>query len=80
MRKRSKYRPKPVYANPLQYVLENHTLLCEHDDYALVWKTKNHVAMLTVTQGSATPRRDRHTDGGAQHHQGDDPHPGRSRD
>jgi hypothetical protein len=35
MRKRSSYRPKPVLANPLLYVLESFTPVRAHDSYLI---------------------------------------------
>lgn len=55
MRKRSKYRPKPVYANPVAAVIEKLTPVTEHDnDYAFGIQIKNHAAMAALTQGHAT--------------------------
>lgn len=54
MRKRSKYRPKPVLANPLAYVIESITPLAKHDDALVDLKLKNHLAMTVLTRGEAT--------------------------
>ena len=54
MRKRSKYRPKPVLRNPLGYVLESLTPVASHDNFLLDLKIKNHYAMAMLTQGKAT--------------------------
>lgn len=54
MRKRSKYRPKPVLQNPLGYVLESLTPVVAHDNYLIDLKIKNHSAMANLTQGVAT--------------------------
>jgi hypothetical protein len=56
MKKRSAYRPKPVFANPLAYVLESMVPVSRHDSYLLDMKIKNHGAMSSLTQGSATRR------------------------
>ena len=54
MRKRSKYRPKPVLRNPVGYVLESMTPVASHDNFLLDLKIKNHSAMALLTQGKAT--------------------------
>ena len=54
MRKRSKYRPKPVLANPMGYVIESMTPVAQHDSFALDLQTKNHFALAMLTQGNAT--------------------------
>lgn len=54
MRKRSKYRPRAVLANPLGYVLEGMTPVAKHDQYLVELKIKNHLAMATLTKGLAT--------------------------
>lgn len=54
MRKRSKYRPKPVLANPLGYVLESMTPVTKHDNFLLDLKIKNSEAMVALMQGHAT--------------------------
>ena len=54
MRKRSKYRPKPVLANPLAYVMESMTPIAQHEDTLLNLKIKNHGALAALVQGRAT--------------------------
>ena len=54
MRKRSKYRPKPVLQDPLGYVLEGITPVSQHDSYLVDLKIKNHGAMTALTRGLAT--------------------------
>jgi hypothetical protein len=54
MRKRSKYRPKKVLANPVGYVLEGMTPLAQHHDSLLNLKLKHHAAMFNLTKGEAT--------------------------
>ena len=54
MRKRSKYRPKHVLANPMGYVIESMTPVALHESFALDLKITNHMAMTTLTQGNAT--------------------------
>lgn len=54
MRKRSKYRPKPVLANPLGYVIESMTPVTHHEGYLLDLKIKNSEAMYSLMHGSAT--------------------------
>ena len=54
MRKRSKYRPRAVLANPLGYVLESMSPVAKHASYLVDLKIKNHLAMSTLTKGLAT--------------------------
>jgi len=55
MRKRSKYRPKPVLLNPLGYVIEGMERLTEHSGNTLMLvKIKNHDAMTKITKGVGT--------------------------
>lgn len=54
MRKRSKYRPKPVLANPLAYVIESMTPVAHHDSYLVDLKIKNSEAMYALLHGTAT--------------------------
>ena len=54
MRKRSKYRPRAVLANPLGYVLESLKPVAQHEQYLVELKIKNHLAMTTLTRGEAT--------------------------
>lgn len=54
MRKRSKYRPRGMLANPLGYVLESMTPVAKHESFLLDLKIKNHGAMTNLTQGKAT--------------------------
>jgi len=56
MRKRSKYRPKPVLLNPLGYVLEGLEPVRSHTSHATKLKIINHLALSNLTQGKA----DRH--------------------
>ena len=53
MRKRSKYRPKGVIANPIAYVMESMTPVAKHDSYLIDLKIKNHGAMSALTTGQA---------------------------
>lgn len=53
MRKRSKYRPRAVLANPLGYVLESMTPIPAMDKYFIDLKVKNHLAMANLTKGVA---------------------------
>lgn len=53
MRKRSKYRPKPVLADPLAYVLESNTPISKHDSYWLDLRIKNSDAMASLFKGAA---------------------------
>ena len=54
MRKRSKYKPRAVLANPIAYVLEGLTPVTQHDSYLVDLKIKNHGAMAALTRGQAT--------------------------
>jgi hypothetical protein len=54
MRKRSKYRPRGMLANPLGYVLESMTPVTKHESFLIDLKIKNHGAMTNLTQGRAT--------------------------
>lgn len=53
MRKRSKYRPKPVILDTMSYVKESIKPIKEHDSYLMDLKIKNHGAMTALTQGTA---------------------------
>lgn len=54
MRKKSKYRPKPVLVNPLGYVLEGMTAVRAHETSGLDLKIKNHLALANLTKGNGT--------------------------
>lgn len=54
MRKRSKYRPKGVFVNPVAYVLESMTPVAQHSNFLVDLKIRNHMAMRSLTQGQAT--------------------------
>lgn len=56
MKKRSKYRPKPVIQNPLAYVLEGMTPLRQHTSMDTV-EIKNHSAMYDLIRGQATKQQ-----------------------
>lgn len=57
MRKKSKYKPKQVFVNPVAYAVEGAKLLAEeHPSYVTELKIKNHAAMLALTRGEATKR------------------------
>lgn len=53
MRKRSKYRPKPVLQNPLGYVIESLTPVTQHENFLLDLKIKNSESMVSLMQGRA---------------------------
>lgn len=53
MRKRSKYRPKPVLQNPVGYVLESLKPVALHDSLMMDLRIKNHAAMANLTRGEA---------------------------
>jgi hypothetical protein len=52
MKKKSKYKPRPVLANPLQWVLGGFQPMRENE-HAVGLKIKNHQAMLEMTSGDA---------------------------
>ncbi len=57
MRKRSKYRPKPVYVNAIERALESVSpLAADHAGYLSELKIKNHLAMQALTRGEAEKR------------------------
>ena len=53
MRKRSKYKPKPVLQNPLGYVMESATPLIEHETYVVDWQLRNNSAFEKLLKGIA---------------------------
>lgn len=54
MRKRSKYRPKGIIANPIAYVMESLVPVSKHESYLLDLKIKNSLAMAALLRGSAS--------------------------
>ena len=54
MRKRSKYRPKGIIANPIAYVMESLVPVAKHESYLLDLKIKNSEAMRALLRGEAT--------------------------
>jgi hypothetical protein len=56
VRKKSKYKPKPVLQNPLSFVLENITPITQHEDYLLNLQLKNSSAMERLLQGKANKK------------------------
>lgn len=54
MRKRSRYKPRLVLVNPLNYVMESLTPVSQHDSFLIDLKIKNHGAMSALTRGVAT--------------------------
>ncbi len=50
MRKRSKYRPRKVFADPVTWVINGLRPMSEHEE-AIGLKIKNHSALSDVTQG-----------------------------
>jgi hypothetical protein len=53
MRKKSKYKPRPLLTDPVAYVVESSTLLADHGTYVIDWKLKNHGAMEMLIKGLA---------------------------
>jgi lysyl-tRNA synthetase class II len=57
MRKRSKYRPKPVNFNAIEHALESVSPLpTYHANHLSELKIRNHLAMQALTKGEATKR------------------------
>lgn len=54
MRKKSKYKPRPVLLNPMGFVLENLSPVRSHTAFMLDLKIKNHAALEALTKGKAT--------------------------
>jgi hypothetical protein len=54
MRKRSKYKPKPVLLNPMGFVMENLSPVRAHTSFMIDLKIKNHAALDSLTKGVAT--------------------------
>ena len=54
MRKRSKYRPKPVYLDNMAYIKESATPIALHESYLVDLKITNSLAMATLMQGKAS--------------------------
>lgn len=54
MRKRSKYKPRPVLANPLAYVIESNRPAAENREALTVLRIRNHAALASLVQGRAT--------------------------
>lgn len=53
MKKRSKYRPKSQYANPVVAVLERLAPIRAHTGYLVDLKIKNHAALSALVRGQA---------------------------
>jgi hypothetical protein len=53
MRKKSKYKPKPMLANPLAFVVESVTPVAQHEGSLLTLKLKNHNALAMLVKGQA---------------------------
>jgi len=53
MRKKSKYRPRPMLQNPLGYVIESMTPVSQHESFLINVKIKTHMALMNMTQGKA---------------------------
>lgn len=54
MRKRSKYRPRPVLVNPVAYAIESVRPVAAQEQFLIDLKIKNHGAMAALAQGRAT--------------------------
>ncbi len=53
MRKRSKYRPRKVFADPVTWVINGLKQVSEHEE-AIALKIKNHSALSDVTKGQGS--------------------------
>lgn len=53
---RRKYRPKPVLADPVGYVVEGVQPVASHGSYLVDLLLKNHSAMETLLKGTATKK------------------------
>jgi hypothetical protein len=53
MRKRSKYRPRPILSNPIGYVLEGMEPVRSRTEHINKLKIVNHMALVNLTQGKA---------------------------
>jgi hypothetical protein len=54
MRKKSKYKPRPVLVNPLAYVLEGFEKVTDHKDENVKVRLKNRLALDALMHGTAT--------------------------
>jgi hypothetical protein len=54
MRKRSKYRPRPVLVNPVAYVIESNQPATGNPDAIMVLRIRNHAALEALVRGRAT--------------------------
>ena len=54
MRKRSRYKPKPVLLDPLGFVVESAKPLKDHDSYVLDWRLKNNLAFQALLRAEAS--------------------------
>lgn len=54
MKRKKKYRPRPVLRDPLGYVVEGMVLIPKYDTYMVDLGVKMHSAMANLTQGKAT--------------------------
>lgn len=53
MRKKSKYKPRPVLLNPVGFVLEGFTPVRSHESFMVTLNIRNHGAMTSLMQGKA---------------------------
>jgi hypothetical protein len=54
MRKKSKYKPRPVLQNVMGFVMERVATVTSHADYLTTLRIRNHGALAALTQGKAT--------------------------
>jgi hypothetical protein len=54
MKRRKKYKPKPVLSNPLGYVIEGMASVTSYGDYLLDLSIKHHNALALLVKGEAT--------------------------
>jgi hypothetical protein len=55
MRKKSKYKPRPLLQNVMGFVMERVATVTSHADYLTTLRIRNHGALTALTQGKATP-------------------------
>jgi hypothetical protein len=56
MRKRSKYRPRPLIPNPIEWVIQGLKPLAAAEGHLVMTRIKNHDALNTIRTGAGTRR------------------------
>lgn len=54
MKKRSKYKPKPIITDPITYTIASVQMITKYGSHILDVKIKNHSAMTSLLYGTAT--------------------------